>query len=285
MQEAQELKQELFRRLAAEGAAQMGVADLRGLVPSELETGVAVLVSLPRDLVRALQTAPTRAYYAAYHTLNAQLDRIVTRGAAFLEQAGYRARAQTTSAVVQDDGWSTPLPHKTVATRAGLGWVGKSCLLVTRAYGSAVRLSSLVTDAPLPWDTPVEESQCKGCSLCVQRCPGQAPHRGHLAPRPAPGGPAAEGDLPGDPAAPDEGRHRHRHRPVRPVLCRLPPHPAVPAGAGRGQGAYAIEESWKCKKFAVSIRRLTIVSDRLGLGLWASPPGGQGDKRYCVSAG
>ena len=174
MLEAQELKQELFRRLAAEGAAQMGVADLRGLVPSGLETGVAVLVSLPRDLVRALQTAPTRAYYAAYHTLNAQLDRIVTRGADFLEQAGYRARAQTTSAVVQDDGWSTPLPHKTVATRAGLGWVGKSCLLVTRAYGSAVRLSSLVTDAPLPWDPPVEESQCKGCSLCVQRCPGQA---------------------------------------------------------------------------------------------------------------
>lgn len=174
MQEAQELKQELFRRLAAEGAAQMGVADLRGLVPSGLETGVAVLVSLPRDLVQALQTAPTRAYYAAYHTLNAQLDRIVTRGADFLEQAGYRARAQTTSAVVQDDGWSTPLPHKTVATRAGLGWVGRSCLLVTRAYGSAVRLSSLVTDAPLPWDPPVEESQCKGCSLCVQRCPGQA---------------------------------------------------------------------------------------------------------------
>ena len=34
MLEAQELKQELFRRLAAEGAAQMGVADLRGLVPS-----------------------------------------------------------------------------------------------------------------------------------------------------------------------------------------------------------------------------------------------------------
>ena len=161
MLEAQELKQELFRRLAAEGAAQMGVADLRGLVPSGLETGVAVLVALPRDLGRALQTAPTRAYYEAYHTLNAQLDRIVTRGAAFLEQAGYRAWAQTTSAVVQDDGWSTPLPHKTVATRAGLGWVGKSCLLVTRAYGSAVRLSSLVPDAPLPWDTPVRRASAR----------------------------------------------------------------------------------------------------------------------------
>lgn len=32
MQEAQELKQELFRRLAAEGAAQMGVADLLSLI-------------------------------------------------------------------------------------------------------------------------------------------------------------------------------------------------------------------------------------------------------------
>ncbi len=74
MQEAQELKQELFRRLAAEGAAQMGVADLRGLVPPGLETGVAVLVSLPRDLVQALQTAPTRAYYEAYHTLNPDCD-------------------------------------------------------------------------------------------------------------------------------------------------------------------------------------------------------------------
>lgn len=285
MLEAQELKQELFRRLAAEGAAQMGVADLRGLVPSGLETGVAVLVSLPRDLVRALQTAPTRAYYAAYHTLNAQLDRIVTRGADFLEQAGYRAWAQTTSAVVQDAGWSTPLPHKTVATRAGLGWVGKSCLLVTRAYGSAVRLSSLVTDAPPALGPAGGGEPVQGLLPLRPALPWPGPHRGHLAPRPAPGGPAAEGDLPGDPAAPDEDRHRHRHRPVRPVLCRLPPHPAVPAGAGRGQGAYAIEESWKCKKFAVSIRRLTIVSDRLGLGLWASPPGGQGDKRYCVSAG
>ena len=58
MLEAQELKQELFRRLAAEGAAQMGVADLRGLVPPGLETGVAVLVSLPRDLVRRCRPPP-----------------------------------------------------------------------------------------------------------------------------------------------------------------------------------------------------------------------------------
>ena len=82
------------------------------------------------------------------------LDNIVSCGAEFLLENGYQAYANTTKAVKQDDNWCTPLPHKTVATRAGLGWIGKNCLLVTKEYGSAVRLSSLLTDAPLPAGTP-----------------------------------------------------------------------------------------------------------------------------------
>ena len=88
MQEAQELKQELFRRLAAEGRPRWGwrTSGVGPLGVGDRGGGAGVPA---RDLVRALQTAPHRAYYAAYHTLNAQLDRIVTRGADFLEQAGY----------------------------------------------------------------------------------------------------------------------------------------------------------------------------------------------------
>ena len=71
-----------------------------------------------------------------------------------LLENGYQSYANTTKAVKQDDNWCTPLPHKTVATRTGLGWIGKNCLLVTKEYGSAVRLSSLLTDAPLPAGTP-----------------------------------------------------------------------------------------------------------------------------------
>lgn len=88
-----------------------------------------------------MQTAPTLAYLEAYAALNAQLNDIVTSGAGFLREREYRAIANTTKAVHQDADWRTPLPHKTVATRAGLGWIGKSCLLVTEAFGSAVRLS------------------------------------------------------------------------------------------------------------------------------------------------
>lgn len=40
--------------------------------------------------------------------------------------------------------------------------------------GSAVRLSSLVTDAPLPCGTPVTESRCGACTACTNACPGRA---------------------------------------------------------------------------------------------------------------
>lgn len=170
----EELKQTLFSLLAERGTKRMGVADLSGIVKGEMRLGVSVAVPVPKNIVRDLQTAPTKEYYDAYHALNAMLDNIVSCGAAFLREKGYQAYANTTGAVRPDTDWRTPLPHKTVATRAGLGWIGKSCLLVTKEYGSAVRLSSLLTDAPLPADTPINESQCGGCTVCVKNCPGGA---------------------------------------------------------------------------------------------------------------
>ena len=172
--DAEALKEALFALLAEKGAKLMGVGDLRGIVDGGLTTGVSVAVPVPRHIVRDLQTAPTREYYDAYHALNAQLDEIVECGAAFLEKNGFQAYANTTKVVKKDDNWCTPLPHKTVATRAGLGWIGKSCLLVTPQYGGAVRISSLLTDAPLPADRPVNASRCGGCSVCVDNCPGEA---------------------------------------------------------------------------------------------------------------
>ena len=168
------LKKSLFALLREKGAELMGVGDLRGIVDGALITGVSVAVPVPRNIVLDLQTTPTREYYDAYHALNARLDEIVECGAEFLKKAGFQAWANTTKVVKKDENWCTLLPHKTVATRAGMGWIGKSCLLVTPQYGSAVRISSLLTDAPLPADRPVNASRCGGCSVCVNRCPGGA---------------------------------------------------------------------------------------------------------------
>ena len=152
----------------------MGVGDLNRVIDGEMTTGVSVAVPVPKHIVTDLQTVPTREYYDAYYALNAQMDEVVEYGAEFLRKYEFHAYANTTQVAKKDGNWCTALPHKTVATRAGLGWIGKSCLLVTERYGSAVRLSSLQTDAPLPADRPINESRCGGCSVCVQECPASA---------------------------------------------------------------------------------------------------------------
>jgi epoxyqueuosine reductase QueG len=122
----------------------------------------------------SIADGPNLPYYETYHEINARLDRIVTAGAEYLKSLGYQAVAQTTKAVVRLDEHTTLLPHKTVATRAGLGWIGRSALLVTREYGPALRLSSILTDAPLKAAEAVSASSCGDCGECVRHCPAGA---------------------------------------------------------------------------------------------------------------
>jgi len=48
-------------------------------------------------------------------------------------------------------------------------------LLVNRTFGSAIRLTSVMTNAGLPAGDAIDVSQCGDCSLCVDNCPGKAP--------------------------------------------------------------------------------------------------------------
>lgn len=168
------LDETLKELLVDSGAALVGFADLTPMAQEGMDRGVSVAVNVPAEVIRSIEDGPTRDYFDAYHSINARLDRIVTAGADYLRSQGYRAFAQTTDAVVESEDYRTKLPHKTVATRAGLGWIGKCALLVTERYGSAVRLSSLVTDAPLSCGIPVTQSRCAACTACTDACPGKA---------------------------------------------------------------------------------------------------------------
>lgn len=60
--------------------------------------------------------------------------------------------------------------HKLAAHLAGLGWIGKSSLLLTDDFGPRVRFVSLLTDAPLETGLPLDRP-CGSCHVCVDSCP------------------------------------------------------------------------------------------------------------------
>lgn len=97
----------------------------------------------------------------------------------YIENLGFKATAQTSTYVTSNDNLATNIPHKTISTRSGLGWIGKCALLVTPEYGSAVRISSILTDMPLESNTAIDNSKCGNCSKCVDSCPARA-ISGHL---------------------------------------------------------------------------------------------------------
>ena len=118
-----------------------------------------------------MDNAPTPDYLKELIRLNSRLDEIGMLCEEFLIDNGYRAYAQTKQRWINE---SKLLPHKTIATRAGLGWIGKSALFITTEYGSALRLSSVLTDAPLKIEQPIFKSRCGECMECTKACPGEA---------------------------------------------------------------------------------------------------------------
>ena len=165
--------EELKNLLVSQGANLVGFADLNGL-NSEFPFGISILVKLSPELINSIKDFPNMFYFEEYHRINNLLNKIVSMGTEYLIKNGFKAFAQTTTSVNQSEDYITKLPHKTVATRAGLGWIGKCGLLVTNKYGSGVRISSFLTNAKLYCGTPIEKSFCGNCKECEKNCPANA---------------------------------------------------------------------------------------------------------------
>ncbi len=166
------------RDILAAGAALVAAADLTP-VPAEARRGlpraVSIAMALEPEIVAAIASGPTPAYAVEYGRLNRRLDELGRQCAQFLEERGHRAAPlPATESVPDGHDLRTPLPHKTVARLAGLGWIGRSALLVTTTHGSALRYTTVLTDAPLPTGRPTERSHCDPCTACVSACPGRA---------------------------------------------------------------------------------------------------------------
>lgn len=62
------------------------------------------------------------------------------------------------------------LVDRAVAERAGIGWSGKNCSIITPEFGSYVYLGEMITNLPFAPDAPMED-QCGTCTKCLDACP------------------------------------------------------------------------------------------------------------------
>jgi len=165
------------------GASLVGFAHLGDAAPpalSEWPRAISIAVALDPRATEGVRDGPTSQYYTEYNRVNCALNEIAGRTAELVFSLGYRAEPfpATVPETQQADEWTRTLSvafqHKTAATRAGLGWVGKNALLITPRFGPRLRLATVLTNMPLPAGHPVTAGRCGKCVACARLCPAQA---------------------------------------------------------------------------------------------------------------
>lgn len=64
-----------------------------------------------------------------------------------------------------------PVLERELARRAGLGWFGRSTMLIHPRRGSFFFLGTLLVELEVEYDAPFEADRCGSCSACVDACP------------------------------------------------------------------------------------------------------------------
>lgn len=168
------------------GADLFGVADLspaRDVIlaqggpalaqyPRAVSIGIALFSAMVDQLPQRAERAVAVGYrHHCYDMVNQRLDLIASRLSSVLQRDGYRALPVPASKIVDDERLCAVFSHKMAAHLAGLGWIGKSCLLVTPELGPRVRWATVLTDAPLQATGEPMTERCGTCVQCVEICP------------------------------------------------------------------------------------------------------------------
>lgn len=157
-----------------------GAADLHDLSTPEDPAGkgfpraVSLVVPMDPRIMSGIQKGPNQDYADEYARVNRLIDDYVKFLAGEVTARGFGAQPLAASNRTDTVNLTGDFPHKTAATRAGLGWIGRHCQLITREFGSWIRLGTVFTDMELPCGPPVEHEYCGTCTRCVDSCPAGA---------------------------------------------------------------------------------------------------------------
>ena len=157
-----------------------GAADLRNFETPVDDNGqkypFALSFAIPMDplIMLSIQGGPNQAYADEYARVNGRINELSLSLAEELKARGLHSKPLAASERTDTVHIKGDFPQKTAATRAGLGWIGRHCQLITRSYGSWLRLGTVFTDLTLTGKSPAERNHCGRCMKCVEACPAHA---------------------------------------------------------------------------------------------------------------
>lgn len=167
-----------------------GIADLAVAHDAILDQGGADIARFPRaisigialvnTIVDKLSTEPDKAVaelyrYHCYEIINDILDKTAFRISSLLQANGYSALPVPAAPHAIDSNRLCGIfSNKMAAHLAGLGWIGKNCLLITPEAGPRARWATVLTDADLMPTGSSMSPRCGNCGECVDVCPVNA---------------------------------------------------------------------------------------------------------------
>lgn len=182
--ETEQIRQIIEQHLVPRQDFIYGFADMTKLIDDsfgDFRFGISIGKRLDTSIVNGILSGPTLDYYQHYRNINVELAALTMEIALDLQKAGIGVICLEPTVTTHEldtvyaEDLTVKVSHKMVATRAGLGWIGKSDLFVSRAFGPRLRLVSMLTDFPLDIENePIEQSRCGACKICKDRCPAGA---------------------------------------------------------------------------------------------------------------
>jgi len=143
-------------------------ADPRALLPSARSVVVAALAYPTPVLVRRSRSGEALTGAVAAYARGTDYHLVMKDKLRALADALAHASGRSLSARIAVD--SAPLLERELAARAGLGFVGKSTLLIVPGVGTNILLGELVTDLELDPGAPLATG-CGACAACLDACP------------------------------------------------------------------------------------------------------------------
>ena len=130
----------------------------------------AIMLTMEMDKVR-IDTAPSVPCKQAVMEIYRDLGFAANKIAMYLRKRGYSADA--------GHPLMGPALYPPLTQLAGLGWLGRSGLIITPEHGPRVRLAAVFTNIEnLPFSTHNEHAWvadfCAKCGKCIRECPAQA---------------------------------------------------------------------------------------------------------------